>query len=65
MRTSNELWEAIGAIDEEENGHVLTKLFAMYEQLLEKNPQDQEALNFFRNLDTALTLTTECNLNRR
>ena len=65
MRTSNDLWEAIGAIDEEENGHVLTKLFAMYEQLLEKNPQDQEALNFFRNLDTALALTTECNLNRR
>lgn len=65
MRTPNDLWEAIGAIDEEETAHVLTRLFAMYEQLLENNPQDQEALNFFRNLDTALTLTTECNLNRR
>jgi len=65
MRTPNDLWEAIGTIDEEENGHVLTKIFAMYEQLLIKNPQDQEALAFFRNLDNALTQTTECNLNRR
>jgi len=65
MRTPNDLWEALGAIDEEETGHVLTKLFVMYEQLLETNPQDQEALTFFRNLDNALTQTTECNLNRR
>lgn len=65
MRNPNDLWEAIGDIDEEETGHVLTRLFVMYEQLLDNNSKDKEALNFFRNLDTALTLTAECNLNRR
>lgn len=65
MRNSNELWEALGAVDEEETGHVLTRLFTMYEQLLASDPKNKEALNFFRKLDTALTQTTECNLNRR
>ena len=65
MRNSSELWEAIGAVDDEEISHVLTRLFTMYEQRLANNSKDKEALNFFRNLDTALTLTTECNLNRR
>lgn len=65
MRSLSDLWEALGSVDEQETGHVLTKLFVMYEQLLKKNSQDNEALNFFRNLDTALTLTAECNLNRR
>ena len=65
MRNSNELWEALGGVDEEETGHVLTRLFTMYEQILANDREDKEALNFFRNLDIALTLTTECNLNRR
>ncbi len=65
MRNTSDLWEALGAVDGEETGHVLTRLFAMYEQLLENNSKDKEALMFFRNLDTALTLTAECNLNRR
>lgn len=68
MRRPNQLWEAIGDIDPEETGHVLTRLFVMYEQLLQNNPDDHkglEALNFFKNLDIALTQTGECNLNRR
>lgn len=65
MRNTNDLWEALGAVDPEETSHVLTKLFVVYEQLLANNPQDKEALLFFRNLDTALSQTTECNLNRR
>ncbi len=65
MRNPNDLWEAMGAVDDEETGHVLTRLFVMYEKLLANNAEDKEALNFFRNLDTALTLTEECNLNRR
>lgn len=65
MRNTNELWEALGGVDEEETAHVLTRLFTMYEQLLANDPKDKEALNFFRNLDNALTLTNECNLNRR
>lgn len=65
MRSPNDLWEAIGAIDEEESLHLLSRLFDMYEQLLQKDPESKEALLFFRNLDTALSITTECNLNRR
>lgn len=65
MRSPNDLWEALGAVDEEETGLVLTKLFTIYEQLLEKDPQNSEALSFFKKLDTALSQTEECNLNRR
>ena len=65
MKNLSELWEALGAVEEEDTGHVLTRLFVMYEQLLVNNPEDKEALNFFKNLDAALTLTAACNLNRR
>lgn len=65
MRSPNDLWEAIGAVDGEEIHHLLSRLFDMYEQLLQKDPENQEALLFFRNLDTALAITSECNLNRR
>ncbi len=65
MRSLGELWEALGAVEEEETGHVLTRMFAMYEQLLASNPEDKEARKFFKKLDTALTMTAACNLNRR
>ena len=65
MRNPSDLWAALGDVDAEETGHVLTRLFAVYEKLLLSNAQDIEALNFFRNLDNALTRTAECNLNRR
>lgn len=65
MRSSNDLWEAVGSLAEDETTHVLTKLFTMYEELLAKNPDDEQALLFFRNLDTAISQSTLCNLNRR
>ncbi len=65
MRSPNDLWEALGALNEEEAYHVLTRLFDMYEQLLQIDPQHKEALLFFRNLDNAVAMTDECNLNRR
>jgi len=65
MRTPGELWEALGDIDGEETGHVLSRLFVFYEQLLQQDSRDKEALNFFRHLDNALSQTTQCNLNRR
>ncbi len=65
MRSPNDLWEAIGSLAEEENAHVITKLFAMYEELLTKDPEDENALLFFRNLDTSISLSANCNLNRR
>ncbi|MFW2365909.1 MAG: hypothetical protein ACN4GW_05800 [Desulforhopalus sp.] len=65
MRSVNDLWEAIGSISEEETHHLLTKLFDMYEKRLESDPDDPEAAVFFQNLNNALNMTTECNLNRR
>jgi len=65
MRSPNDLWEAIGEISEEETHHLLTKLFDMYEKRLSVDPGDREALNFFKYLDTALSQTRDCNLNRR
>ena len=65
MRSTSDLWEALGSIDEEETHHVLTKLFTMYEQIIEADQENSEAIKFFQNLDNALSLTEECNLNRR
>ncbi len=65
MKTSLDLWEEIGAISEEELPHVMTKLFSMYETKLVNDPENSEALEFFKNLSTAIDQTNECNLNRR
>ncbi len=65
MRSPNDLWAAIGDIDEEETRNVLTKLFVIYEQAIERDPASIEATLFFKNLDLAMTQTEECNLNRR
>lgn len=64
-KSPNDLWEEIGSVVDEEMGHVITKLFTIYEQKLEVNPEDGEALEFFKNLEVALAQTVECNLNRR
>ena len=61
----NDLWEEIGSLAEDETAHVITRLYTMYEELLKKNPEDEHALLFFRNLYTAISQSTICNLNRR
>lgn len=65
MRTPNDLWEALGALAEDEAHHTLTRLFVFYEELMQKSSDSKEAQLFFRNLDTVLTQTEQCNLNRR
>ena len=65
MKSPDDIWGELGELPEEELMHVLTKLFYLYEDSLKKNPENLEALNFFRNLDNALSLTSRCNLNRR
>ena len=65
MRKPNDLWEAIGSLGEDEFPHVLTRLFTMYEERWKKDPDDEAALQFFCNLDTAISQSTLCNLNRR
>jgi hypothetical protein len=65
MRSPNEIWEALGEIDDEEAQHVLARIFTMYEEMVTQNGETKETSRFFRNLDNAIELTQECNLNRR
>jgi len=65
MKSTNDIWEEIGSVPDEELPHVVTKLFIMYEEKLKRNPKDENALLFFRNLENAIKETSICNLNRR
>lgn len=65
MSSSNDAWEHLGELTEEDAMHVLTRLFSMYEEEEQRNPGDKAATLFFRNLITALGQTSACNLNRR
>ena len=65
MKSSNDLWEELGSLAEDELFHVVTKLFATYEEELKRQPDSVEVANFFKHLDNAITLTTQCNSNRR
>jgi hypothetical protein len=65
MKTPNDIWDDIGSLSEDEMFHVMTKLFALYENQYEKNPDDIECSNFFRNLDNVISQTSQCHSNRR
>jgi hypothetical protein len=65
MKNTNELWEILGDVEEDDIPHVLTKLFTIYEEKLERNPDDSDAKTFFKHLSQALAQVSECNLNRR
>lgn len=65
MKKPNDLWADIGSLTDEEMSQVITRLVALYGERLDRNPEDREALLFFRNLDTAISQVTQCNLNRR
>ena len=65
MKNPNDLWADIGSLADDELSQVITRLVAFYGERLDRNPEDREALLFFRNLDTAINQVTQCNLNRR
>ena len=65
MKSPNDIWAELGELPDEELIHMMTKLFAVYAEKLKNNSGDQEALNFFRNLDNSISQTSQCNLNRR
>jgi hypothetical protein len=60
-----DLWEKIGALDEMDLTSVIAKIFVIYEEKLLKNPNDRDALQFFRALQQVVDQVGECNLNRR
>ncbi|MFO7605056.1 MAG: hypothetical protein R6W72_01960 [Desulfurivibrionaceae bacterium] len=65
MRSINELWGDIGELPENETLHVITRLFAIYEDELRNNPDNEGALKFFRNLENVIDQVCACNSNRR
>ena len=65
MRSINDMWGELGDLSEDETLHVVTKLFAVYEAELQRNPEDEGVQKFFRNLDSIISQTRECNSNRR
>ena len=65
MHSPPEIWADLGELPDEEIIHMMTKLFAIYDEKLQNEPGDKEALNFFRNLDNSISQTGQCNLNRR
>ena len=65
MINTNTIWEILGDTEEDDIPHVLTKLFTIYEEKLQRNPDDEAVIDFFRQLSQALNQVNECNLNRR
>jgi len=65
MASSNLLWDRLGDLEEDESFHVMTRLFALYEEILERDSDNREAQHFFNNLENALDYCRQCNLNRR
>ena len=65
MRTINDMWGELGELSEDETLHLVTKLFAVYAAELQQNPEDEGVQKFFRNLDSIISQTRECNSNRR
>ena len=65
MKSANDIWADLGELPDEEVIHMMTKLFAIYDEKLKNKPGDEEALNFFTNLDNSISQTSQCNLNRR
>ena len=62
---TNDLWEALGSIEDDQAYQVLTQLFARYEKCREQNPADPEAEAFFQALTVIMDQVQSCNVNRR
>jgi len=62
---SNDLWEALGSLEDEQAMQVLTQLFARYEQRREHSPDDPAVAAFFQNLAVIMAQVQSCNVNRR
>jgi hypothetical protein len=65
MMNTNELWEALGDVEEDDIPHLLTRLFTICEERLSRKPDDETAQLFFQHRNQALEQVIECNLNRR
>jgi len=62
---SNDLWEALGSLEDDQAFQVLTQLFARYEQSREQHPDDPAVAAFFQHLAVIMAQVQSCNVNRR
>lgn len=62
---SNDLWDALGSLEDDQAYQVLTQLFVRYEQRREQYPDDPATVIFFQNLTAIMTQVQSCNVNRR
>jgi len=62
---SNDLWEALGSLEDDQAFQVLTQLFARYEQSREQYPDDPAVAAFFQHLAVIMAQVQSCNVNRR
>ena len=62
---SNDLWEALGSLDNDQAYQILIQLFARYEEQQERRPDDPEAQAFFQALATIISQVQSCNVSRR
>ena len=60
MKATNNIWGELEDLPDEEVMHVLTKLFALYEDRLKKNTADQDGLVFFRNFPESVSRPQGC-----
>jgi hypothetical protein len=62
---SNDLWEKLGSLEDEQAFQVLTQMFARYEQRRKQYPEDKATEIFFQDLAIVMGQVQSCNVNRR
>lgn len=65
MRSVDDIWGSLGDLEDEQAMQFLCRLFAVYEADLKRNPENTEALEFFKKFDQVMIQVCECNSNRR
>lgn len=60
-----DLWELLGAIEDNQAYQVLTQLFARFEGRRNSDPTDPAAAIFFEHLATVIAQVQSCNVKRR
>lgn len=60
-----DLWERLGALEDDQPFQVLTQLFTRFEARRNSDPADPAANIFFEHLATVIGQVQSCNINRR
>jgi len=63
--THVDLWERLGALEDDQAFQVLTQLFSRFETRRNNNPADPASTLFFDNLASVIDQVQSCNINRR